>query len=142
MRGADDCHLFAGVRKLREGCEVSFEGSYGFPSDMVAKGWLKASHRALDPSLSRPWWPVHAHRTEEKLAPGEIVAADVALLPSATVFRRGDVLRVDVQARWFFPRNPFSGQFPAGYERSPQGTCVLHCGGPFDAHLLMPVVRA
>jgi putative CocE/NonD family hydrolase len=141
VRGADDVSLFAGVRKLRGGRHMVFEGSYGFGWDMVTKGWQKASHRRLDAALSESWWPVHAHDLEEKLTPGEIVPADVALLPSATLFRRGDVLRLDVQGRWFFPVNPLRGQYPAAYEPSPPATCVLHCGGPFDAHLLLPVTR-
>jgi uncharacterized protein len=52
-----------------------------------------------------------------------------------------DVLRLDLQGHWFFPHDPIRGQFPAGYEPSPPGICVLHCGGPFDAHLLVPLVR-
>lgn len=54
VQGADDVHLFAGVRKFRGGRHVGFEGSYGFPSDMVTKGWLKASMRRLDEERSEP----------------------------------------------------------------------------------------
>jgi uncharacterized protein len=89
-----------------------------------------ASHRVLDPLLSEPWWPVHTDEAEQRLVPGEIVSVDLALLPSATRFRRGDVLRLDLQGHWFFPHDPIRGQFPAGYEPSPPGICVLHCGGP------------
>jgi predicted acyl esterase len=67
------------------------------------------------------------------------VSVDMALLPAATLFRRGDVLRLDIQGHWFYPRDPVRGQFPARYEPSPPGICVLHCGGPFDAHLLVPL---
>jgi predicted acyl esterase len=139
VQGANDVSLFAGVRKLRRGREILFEGSYGFGRDMVTKGWQKASHRGLDPLLSEPWWPVHTDDVEEKLRPGVIVSVDMALLPSATLFRRGDVLRLDIQGRWFYPRDPLRGQFPARYEPSRPGICVLHCGGPFDAHLLVPL---
>ena len=136
VQGADDAYLFAGVRKFRGGHEVGFEGSYGFPYDVVSKGWLKASHR-LDAERSEPWRPVHPHDVPEPLPPGEIVPVDIELLPSATLFRAGEVLRLDVQGRWFFPRNPLRGQFPAAYEPSPPATAVLHCGGPHDAHLLV-----
>jgi predicted acyl esterase len=44
---------------------------------------------------------------------------DIALLPSATFFRRGEQLRLVVQGRWFSIRNPLFGQFPAAYERGP-----------------------
>ncbi len=139
VRDADDAHLFVGVRKLRGRREIGFEGSYGYPFDTVTKGWLKASHRRLDPDRSEPWRPVHRHDAVEPLQPRSIAPVEIELLPSAPLFRRGEVLRLDVQGRWFFPRNPLVGQFPAAYAPSPDGTALLHCGGGFDAHLLVPL---
>jgi hypothetical protein len=100
---------------------------------------LRVSHRALDAGLSEPWWPVHRHDRAEPPAPGERAAVDVALLPSATVFRRGDVLRLDVQGHWFHPRNPITGAFPAWYEPTAAGRAVLHLGGADEARLLVPI---
>jgi hypothetical protein len=40
------------------------EGEREVPTDLpereLTRGWLKASHRALDPKRSKPWWPWHA----------------------------------------------------------------------------------
>ena len=66
-----------------------------------------------------------------------IVAVDIALRPHATRLRAGDVLRLDIRGTWHFPRNPLTGQFPAGYRRSPAGRCVIHAGGRFDSGLLL-----
>jgi predicted acyl esterase len=107
---------------------------------MVTKGWLRASHHRLDLDRSEPWRPVHPHDAAEPLRPGQVVPVELELLPSSTLFRRGEVLRLDVQGRWFFRKNPLVGQFPAAYARSPRGTAVLHCGGQFDAHLLIPLL--
>ena len=142
VRGADDVHLFAGVRKLRGGRPVGFEGSFGFGRDLVTRGWLKVSHRRLDEAHSEPWRPVHRHDRAEPLRAGEIVPVEIELLPSATLFRRGEVLRLDVQGRWLLPRHPLVGQFPTAYAPSPPGVAVLHCGGPYGAHLLVPVIPA
>src|SRR3712207_2173282 len=141
-RGANDVHLFVGVRKLRGGRHVVFEGSYGFGYDMVTRGWLKASLRRLDEDHSEPWRPVQPYDRREPLRSGEVVPVEIELRPSSTLFRRGEVLRLDVQGRSFFRTNPLFGQFPARYERSPGGTGVLHCGGAHDAHLLVPVIPA
>jgi hypothetical protein len=141
-RGANDAHLFVAVRKFAEGREVGFEGSYGFPRDTVTKGWLKASLRRLAAGPAEVWRPVHPYDAPEPLRPGEAVPVATELLPSATRFRRGDVLRLDVQGRWFFHRNPLRGQFPAAYQASPPGTVLLHCGGATAAHLLVPVIPA
>ena len=65
---------------------------------------------------------------------------DIALLPSATFFREGEQMRLDVQGRWFSSRNPLFGQAPAAYEHSPRGFCALHCGGEHGARLRVPLV--
>ncbi|MCW1957261.1 MAG: CocE/NonD family hydrolase, partial [Mycobacterium sp.] len=119
LEDTDDAHLFVGLRKFRRGRECVFEGSYGFGFDMITRGWQRVAHRELDRALSTPWQPVHSHRRAEPVAPGEIVPVDIALRPHATRMRAGDFLRLDIRGPWHFPRNPLTGQFPAGYRRSP-----------------------
>jgi putative CocE/NonD family hydrolase len=140
LRRAEDVYLFVGVQKLRGGRMVPFEGSFGYGFDRVTTGWLKASLRKLDPDQSTPWRPVHTYDETQLLKPGEVVPMDIALLPSATFFRRGEQLRLVVQGRWFSIRNPLFGQFPTAYERGPQTSCVLHCGGEHAARLRVPVI--
>ena len=135
VRGAADVFLFAGVLKIRSGAEVLFEGTFGFPLDRVTKGWQRAAHRELDRRLSTPAQPVHTHERAEPLGRGEIVPVDIALISHATRFRKGDVLRLELRGRWHYPRNPFRGTFPFGYQRSPKGICIIHAGGAFDSGL-------
>jgi predicted acyl esterase len=139
-KGAEDVYLFAGVQKLRAGSVVPFEGSYGFGFDRVATGWLKASLRKADPDRPIPWAPRHAYDEVWPLKEGEVSSVDIALLPSATFFRKGEQLRLIVQGHWFSTRNPLLGQFPVAYERGPRGTCVLHCGGEHAARLRIPII--
>lgn len=139
VEGADDVHVFAGLRKIRAGRHVVFEGSYGFGFDMVSHGWLKASQRRLDGERSSEWLPEHALDVREPLTEGQPVKLEIALLPSSTFFREGDELRLDLQGHWFFAFNPLLGHFPANYEVSPAGITRLRCG---QAHLLLPILRA
>ena len=55
----------------------------------VAKGWLRVSHRELDPDLSRPYRPYHRHRRRLSLEPGEIVRVEVEIWPTSMVFAKG-----------------------------------------------------
>ncbi len=137
LEDTDDGHLFIGLRKFRGDRECLFEGSYGFGFDMVTRGWQRVAHRELDETLSTPWQPVHTHRTAQPLRAGEVVPVDIALRPHATRIRAGDTLRLDIRGTWHFPQNPLTGQFPAGYRRSPAGRCVIHAGGPYDSRLLL-----
>lgn len=138
VQDADDVNVFAGIRKVRDGKIVGFEGSYGFDRALVTFGMAKASHRAVDPERSLAWSPFHPDTERQALRPGEIVALDIELAPQATLFRADEELLLDVQGRWFFPTNPIVGQFPARYERSRRGTCVLHFGAGYDAALHLP----
>lgn len=140
VEGTDDVDLLVGVEKWRDGRYVGFEGSYGFGRDRVATGWLSASLRDLDPERSRPFQPVPRFTERQPLRPGEIVPLDIALGASSTRFRSGEQLRLVVAGRWLWPRNPLTGQFPAGYRTRTAGTCTLHWGPDHDAHLLLPVI--
>jgi uncharacterized protein len=140
VHGADDFPVVAGVRKFRDGKEVTFEGSYGFQGDLVTHGMLLASHRAQDPEQSLPYLPYHPHTTREPLTEGEKVELQIGLLPSATLFRAGEELRLDIQGRWFHHRDPIHGQFPVAYHTNAKGTCTLHLGPDDDCTLIIPVL--
>jgi predicted acyl esterase len=137
MRGADDVLLFARVRKMRSGSETVFEGSYGCSGDVVSKGWQRAAHRELDPDLSSPEQPVHSHRRAEPLLPGEIVPVHIALRPHATRFRKGDELRLEIRGHWPVSDDPRFKPFPADYQSSPAGFCVLSTGPDACSSLLI-----
>lgn len=141
VAGSDDVDLFVGVEKWRGSQYVPFEGSYGFGHDRVATGWMRASMRSLDQQRSRPFEPVATYRAREPLRPGQIVPVDIAIGPSATLFRAGERLRLVVAGRWLWPRNPLTGQFPAAYEKAPRSECTLHWGPERRARLLVPLIE-
>jgi putative CocE/NonD family hydrolase len=138
--GCDDVNLFVGVEKWRGGRYVGFEGSFGYGRDRVATGWQRAALRRIDPCRSQPWEPVPTCTDPRPLNPGEVVEVDVALGPSATLFRVGEQLRLLVAARWLAPVNPLFGSFPSRYAKSPRGTVILHWGPKRAALLLVPVI--
>ena len=70
-----------------DGDEVTFQGAID-PHTPIAQGWLRASHRKLDPELSRPYRPYHTH--------DEIAAADAGRAGRA---RRRDLADVHRRAR-------------------------------------------
>lgn len=138
--GAVDVDLFVGVEKWRGSQYVPFEGSYGFGRDRITSGWLRASLRAPDEQRSRPFEPVQAFTSRDPLGPGQVAQLDIALGPSATLFRAGEQLRLVVAGRWLWPRNPLTGQLPAAYRSASRGTCTLHWGPGRGARLLVPAI--
>ncbi|OBI73279.1 CocE/NonD family hydrolase [Mycobacterium asiaticum] len=140
LDGCEDANLFVGVEKWRNGRHVEFEGSYGYGRDRVATGWQRVLLRELDAEQSKPWDPVPALNRIQPVKPGEVVAIDVALGPSATLFRAGEQLRLVVAGRWLWPRNPLIGQYPAAYPDPPRGLVTLRWGRRYNSHLLIPQI--
>jgi predicted acyl esterase len=137
VQGAADALLFAGLRKRRNGREITFEGSYGFSGAMVSKGWQRAAHRDLDTELSTPERPVYTHCKVQLLQPGEVVPIAIAMLPQATRLSKGDQLRLEHQGCWFYSKSQLRSQYPASYEKSPNATCIFHTGGDSPTYLLL-----
>ena len=154
----DDADLFLTIRLFDpDGAEVTFQGALD-PNTPIAQGWLRASHRRLDPARSLPYRPYHSHDRTEPLEPGEVVAADVEIWPTCVVVPPGYQLVLDVGGRDYvyegelsaFARSfhyanrgvgPFTHADPV--DRPPErfgGTVTLHTGGERASSLLVPVI--
>lgn len=137
----EDLDMFVTVRKLDgKGDEVHFD-SWASPGRWpVALGWLRLSYRELEEDKSTPWEPYlkRVAGPGSRVRPGEIVPCEIPILPSSTLFRARETLRVEI-----------SGEFRGG-EKLPvphafsdvinRGTCSIYTGGRFDSHLVVPVV--
>lgn len=133
---SEDMDLFLTLRHFdADGKEIMETGQQGTPVP-VAKGWLRVSHRELDPELSLPYRPYHKHRRRQFLKPGEIVQVQVEIWPTSMVFAKGHRLRLDVQ-----PRDGVGSQsymhYHADYNTD---TNTIYSGGERESFLLLPVI--
>ncbi len=68
----EDADLFLVVRAFTPDLkEVTFQGALDAHTP-IAQGWLRCSHRKLDPKLTLPYRPYHTHDEEQKLTPGRV----------------------------------------------------------------------
>lgn len=133
----DDMDLFVLLSKLdATGQEVCFYGPNGFAHNGLAKGWLRVSHRALDPKLSRRGRPWHTHRQHQPIQPNEVVPVEIEVLASSTHFEAGSKLCVQVLGH-------DATRYPAfAHDRSVnRGTHAIHTGGRYPSALLTPFVK-
>jgi hypothetical protein len=131
----DDLDLFVVLRKLNfTGKEVLFSGFNGYERDGLAKGWLRASHRELDPSRSTPLRPWHSHTRIQKLQSGGIVPVEIEIWPSATLFEAGSTLQLTIQGQ-------DADRYPAFGHRTHvnHGLHTIFAGGPYDSCLAVPL---
>ena len=139
---ADDMDLFVGIQKFDNfGNEVTFPYFMQFNDGVVALGWLRVSHRELDPEQSTPYQPFLLHRREQKLTPGEIVPVEIEIWPSGTAFHPGDTLRVVVQGSDIRKYDKQWAMYVRHELLVNQGKHTIYTGGPYDSHLLVPVTR-
>jgi len=133
----DDLDVFAVIRKQdARKRDVFFFGFNGFAKDGVAKGWLRVSHRELDPERSRPGRPWHTHLRYEPIEPGQVTPVEIEILASSTFFEAGSTLVLDVMGR-------DAARYP-GFRHARtvnRGRHTLHTGGPYDSFLFAPFVQ-
>ncbi|MBM9503156.1 CocE/NonD family hydrolase [Actinacidiphila acididurans] len=155
-----DTDLFLVLRAFApDGAEVTFLGAND-PHVPISQGWLRASHRAIDPEQSRPFLPVHPHDRVEPLAPGRVYEVDVEILPTSLNLPAGYRLTLDVQAHdyvcpsalaqarahpslraAFTGSGPFLHNDPADRpDEIYAGTVTLHSGPGYSSHLILPVI--
>jgi len=83
----------------------------------VTRGWLKASHRAVDESRSKPWQPYHPHIKPEPVTPNEICEYQIEIRPTSYVFRRDHRLMLEIASMDVVP------SYERGREMPPYHIC-------------------
>ncbi|HEV2358750.1 MAG TPA: CocE/NonD family hydrolase [bacterium] len=138
------------------GREIDFQGALD-PHTPIGNGWLRASHRQLDPDLSTPWRPYHAHDRAEPLTPGRVYQLDVEIWPTSIVVPAGGRLSLAILGRDFERPGPslemqsfvtpFRGSGPFVHTDPDDrpaavfgGQNTVHTGGSNAAFVVLPVI--
>jgi hypothetical protein len=139
-----------------QGNEVLFQGALD-PKTPVAQGWLRASHRKLDPKLSLPYRPYHTHDQKQPLKPGEICELDIEIWPTCIVVPPGHRVALTIRGKDYEHdgapatlsnmKNPMRGCGPFVHDDPTDrpaeifgGKVTLHAGPQHAAYLLLPIV--
>jgi predicted acyl esterase len=138
-----DMDIFAVLRAFDpDGKEVVFDGAH--EKAPVSRGWLRASHRKLDPARSRPGRPFHPHDEVEKLEPGRAYAVDLEIWPTSMVYPKGYRLVLTLMGKDFeYPGMPGRMLHNHPLDRDEKefgGRNTILSGKNYDSHLLVPVI--
>jgi len=139
--------------------EVTFMGAID-PHTPIAQGWLRASHRKVDPRISTEYRPYHSHDQVQPLTPGEPVQLDVEIWPTSIVVPAGHRVALSVRGRdyeWQRQtgarlsnfKNELRGCGPFLHDDPRDrpagvfgGENTLHTGPGRESYLLIPVIPA
>jgi len=153
-----DADLFVVLRLFDpDGAEVTFMGATD-PNTAIANGWLRASHRALDPERSLPYRPYHPHDRVEALTPGDIYRCEVELVSTCIVVPSGYRLGLNVRGCDYEYTGPLS-EFAKTFHYSTRGTggmvhddpddrppavfdarVTIHTGPDHPSSLILPII--
>jgi len=134
----DDTNWFLSLRDVQpSGKEVE-----------LTKGFLKASHRALDEARSTPSEPYHPHTETEPVAPGEIVEYAIALSPMSNVFKAGHRIKFVISCMDHARARDYElAPESLGRTHSPWHLCSsmttlhkIHHDEAHPSHVLLPII--
>jgi uncharacterized protein len=154
-----DADIFVILRVFAPGGdEVVFQGAVD-PHTPVGHGWLRASHRKLDPKLSTEFRPYHSHDEIQPLTPREVYELDIEIWPTSIVVPAGYRVALTVRGKDYeysgseaTELSHFKGSKLSGvgiYTHSDPadrpadtygGTTTVHTGGEHASWLLIPVI--
>ncbi len=96
---SSDADLFLVVRVFSEDFkEITFKGALD-PNTPVGQGWLRASHRKLDPNMSKPYRPYYTHDEIQPLEPQKIYELDIEIWPTSIVIPKNYRIALTVRGR-------------------------------------------
>ena len=137
--------------------EVVFQGAVD-PNTPIAQGWLRASHRKIDPQISTPYRPYHTHDEKQPLSAGHVYELDIEIWPTCIVVPAGYRIALTVRGRdYVYPggsggrlsnmKNEFTGCGPFLHndprDRPPSvfgGKVTLHSGPDRIPYVLLPTI--
>jgi uncharacterized protein len=137
--------------------EVVFQGAID-PHTPVGQGWLRASHRRLDKTFSKPYRPYHSHDKIEPLRKGEVVELDIEIWPTSIVVPPGHRIGLSIRGKDYVYAGPSGGKLsnfkneltgcgPFLHDDPRDrpadvfgGVTSLHFGGGRKPYLLLPII--
>jgi predicted acyl esterase len=150
-----DADLFVTVQAFApDGREVDFQGTID-PHTPLAQGWLRCSHRKLDPHRSLPYRPFHTHDELQPLQPNQVYRVDVEIWPTCVVLPARYRIALQIGGRDFEREEPDDpneawtsrGSGPWLHTHPDDrpattfgGRTTVHSGGDTYSHLLLPII--
>ncbi len=111
--------------------DVGLDGS----KTELTRGFLKASHRALDKEKSKPWQPYHTHTQAIPIVPGEIYEYAIEIIPTSNLFKAGHRIELEIKSTDFV-------QGARSYHLPSSRTTLhkIYRDKKYPSHLLLPVI--
>jgi predicted acyl esterase len=108
---------------------------------VLTRGWLRGSHRAVDPARSAPWQPYHPHTRVEPLTPGTVYEFQIPLVPTANLFRAGARIKLRIACTDDEPAHSLEAIASGHIRRQAPARITVYHDDRYPSHLLLPITR-
>ncbi|OGP63762.1 MAG: hypothetical protein A2169_05125 [Deltaproteobacteria bacterium RBG_13_47_9] len=115
--------------------EVDREGK----ERVLTRGWLRGSHREVDPKRSKPWAPFHPHTKSEPLTPGKIYEFNISIIPTCNLFKAGSKIKVKITSSDDAATHTFEQIAGGNIRRQSSSRITIYHDGDHPSHLLLPI---
>jgi predicted acyl esterase len=115
--------------------EVDKEGK----EKVLTRGWLRGTHREVDPSRSKPWAPYHPHNKSEPLTPGKIYEFSIGLVPTCNLFKAGTRIKLRISSSDDAPKHAFEQIAAGNVKRQSSSRVTVFQDADHPSHLLLPI---
>jgi predicted acyl esterase len=112
--------------------DVALDGS----TRLISKGWLRASHRAIDEVRSKPYQPFHPHTESIPVEPGKIYEYAIEIRETSNVFRTGHRIELVIKGQDAPSEDPIWYHLCNIKETK---HTIFHNSG-YLSHLLLPII--
>ena len=109
---------------------------------LLTRGYLKGSHREIDPAQSKPWQPFHTHTNPKPMVPGVVYEFNIEVLPTANLFKAGHRIGLKVSGADDETPKTTLDFLRAGHLYSQTNNIVtIYQDADHPSHLLLPITR-
>ncbi|MFC1846152.1 CocE/NonD family hydrolase [Chloroflexota bacterium] len=109
---------------------------------IITRGWLKGSHREIDPAKSKPWRPFHTHKDPKPLVPGEIYKFAIEIIPTACLFKAGHKICLKIKGVIDEePKTTLQFVHAPHISRQARDIITVYQDADHPSHILLPITK-
>ena len=108
---------------------------------VLTRGWLRGTHREVDPTRSKPWEPFHPHTKSEPLIPGKTYEFNIPIVPTGNLFKAGSIIKLKISCCDDQPKNSLEMIAAGNLHRQCPSRITVYHDADHPSCLLLPVTK-
>ena len=107
----------------------------------LTRGWLRGTHREIDPKRSKPWEPFHPHTKSDPLIPGDVYEFNIPIVPTGNLFKAGSRIKLKICCTDDPPKHPLEMVAGGHLRRQSPSRIRIYHNADYPSHVLLPITR-